>query len=650
MLLQEHTDQDQQHLRCDHLMQPAEPTHERGFDLCDHDAADPICRSSSERDSASASSGELRHEEPDPTDLLPVSASATIPTLDELRRAYGWTFEPRSHRAPTPFLHQSSAASVPFHGQMCTQLEESRSSMADAGESLENASSTAASSSTWLSAQELKQDQEQQKVQEHDHDHDQHLPQQPQEQSGSMPHPSRPYYPFPPMDNACGDSMALPSSYLAEPYYPNPSPHASTYVFTPQNLQCTPADPSSSLLCNPRQRSSVPHYPLHSYYSSSVMLPQYQPSYNNLSNLSNDHSYSYYNGSYPAMERFRRTCSNDPAPLSSSGSAMSSLLDRAPTAAALAANHGQLPTSFPPFLAFTARPSSGFPSALASNADGSVFDGKQLSQDPPKARRSLTKHELHAMDPDPNQKLHGRPRPFFKAKDGTIKIHRTLPDHTPCAICGTTQTPIWRKRPNNTVICNGCSLISKQSRAFEFGHEIEAQQQQQQQQQQPFPSPPQSAHSAGSAVYAPGKKTRQRSRAKGSVASAHHHKDDEDDEFGNHKRFRPRHHAITEVEPRTKQDDAAQDFYAGCPSEIGAGTAAAAVNSAPAGAAFNANGPHRCNGHSGYGSCSCSHYLGVSGGTCRGGRLGQNDIASGTETSSSSSSLPNMPLDASFIQ
>ncbi|KAF9945385.1 hypothetical protein BGZ70_003829, partial [Mortierella alpina] len=202
MLLQEHSNQDQQHLHCDHLMQPAEPAHERGFDLSDQDAADPICRSFSERDSASVSSGELRHEEPDQTDLLPVSASTTIPTLDELRRAYGWTFEPRTHSAPTPFLHQPAATSVPFHGQICTQLEESRSSLADA-ESLENASSTGAPSSTWLSAQELKQDQEpQQQGQEHDHDYDydydhdhdhdqgpaldqeQHLQQQQQEQSG----------------------------------------------------------------------------------------------------------------------------------------------------------------------------------------------------------------------------------------------------------------------------------------------------------------------------------------------------------------------------------------------------------------------------------------------------------------------------------
>ncbi|KAF9190334.1 hypothetical protein BGZ50_000277 [Haplosporangium sp. Z 11] len=66
--------------------------------------------------------------------------------------------------------------------------------------------------------------------------------------------------------------------------------------------------------------------------------------------------------------------------------------------------------------------------------------------------------------------LHGKPRPFFRTKDGSIKIHRTLPEHSPCAICGTTETPIWRKGPNNSSICNGCSLIAKQTRGALEGH------------------------------------------------------------------------------------------------------------------------------------------------------------------------------------
>ncbi|KAF9998550.1 hypothetical protein BGZ79_007762 [Entomortierella chlamydospora] len=105
--------------------------------------------------------------------------------------------------------------------------------------------------------------------------------------------------------------------------------------------------------------------------------------------------------------------------------------------------------------------------------------------------RPLTKHELLAMDPDPKfcnncgatttpswrrcpqgrillcnacglyQKLHGRSRPFFKARDGTIKIHRTLPEHPPCTVCGTTRTPIWSKGSKNEAVCFGCNLNSK---------------------------------------------------------------------------------------------------------------------------------------------------------------------------------------------
>ncbi|KAF9115865.1 hypothetical protein BGX27_006106 [Mortierella sp. AM989] len=57
--------------------------------------------------------------------------------------------------------------------------------------------------------------------------------------------------------------------------------------------------------------------------------------------------------------------------------------------------------------------------------------------------------------------LHGKPRPFFKARDGTIKIHRTLPEHLPCTVCGTTRTPVWSKDLNNEMVCFGCNLVSK---------------------------------------------------------------------------------------------------------------------------------------------------------------------------------------------
>ncbi|KAK5822830.1 hypothetical protein F5H01DRAFT_402898 [Linnemannia elongata] len=110
--------------------------------------------------------------------------------------------------------------------------------------------------------------------------------------------------------------------------------------------------------------------------------------------------------------------------------------------------------------------------------------------------RTMTKQEMQAMDPDPKfchnckttvtpswrrcpqgrillcnacglyQKLHGKARPFFKAKDGTIKIHRALPEHDPCALCKTTQTPVWRKGPDNLLICNGCSLIARHGKSL----------------------------------------------------------------------------------------------------------------------------------------------------------------------------------------
>ncbi|KAG9070252.1 hypothetical protein KI688_009587 [Linnemannia hyalina] len=110
--------------------------------------------------------------------------------------------------------------------------------------------------------------------------------------------------------------------------------------------------------------------------------------------------------------------------------------------------------------------------------------------------RTMTKQEMQATDPDPKfchnckttatpswrrcpqgrillcnacglyQKLHGKARPFFRSKDGTIKIHRTLPEHDPCAFCKTTQTPVWRKGPDNLLICNGCSLIARHGKSL----------------------------------------------------------------------------------------------------------------------------------------------------------------------------------------
>ncbi|KAF9571232.1 Transcription factor GATA-5 [Mortierella alpina] len=68
------------------------------------------------------------------------------------------------------------------------------------------------------------------------------------------------------------------------------------------------------------------------------------------------------------------------------------------------------------------------------------------------------------------QKLHGRPRPFFKTKDGAIKIHRTVPEHPPCVRCGTRSTTTWRKDENHKTICNVCMMTSKQTRKDFGGH------------------------------------------------------------------------------------------------------------------------------------------------------------------------------------
>ncbi|CAO3563419.1 unnamed protein product [Mortierella alpina] len=74
------------------------------------------------------------------------------------------------------------------------------------------------------------------------------------------------------------------------------------------------------------------------------------------------------------------------------------------------------------------------------------------------------------------QKLHGRPRPFFKTKDGVIKIHRTVPEHPPCVKCGTRSTTTWRKDENHKTICNVCMMAAKQNRKDPTGNcEDEAQ-------------------------------------------------------------------------------------------------------------------------------------------------------------------------------
>ncbi|KAF9432833.1 Trans-acting T-cell-specific transcription factor GATA-3 [Entomortierella beljakovae] len=132
-------------------------------------------------------------------------------------------------------------------------------------------------------------------------------------------------------------------------------------------------------------------------------------------------------------------------------------------------------------------------SNIQSNAEISIQRQTQQQSLKDRVGHSLSKHDLIAMDPDPKfcnncgttqtpswrrcrqgrillcnacglyEKLHAKSRPFFKARDGTIKIHRSLPGHPPCEICGATRTSIWSKGSNDEPICFSCNLISKQS-------------------------------------------------------------------------------------------------------------------------------------------------------------------------------------------
>ncbi|KAG0039196.1 Erythroid transcription factor [Podila clonocystis] len=159
-------------------------------------------------------------------------------------------------------------------------------------------------------------------------------------------------------------------------------------------------------------------------------------------------------------------------------------MDVSPSTPSLAVAEDMTPgASFPAVESLSHLP--GRPSPPQDDEDGT-----------PSKRPTMSKQEIQSMDPDPKfcnncgttttpswrrcpqgrillcnacglyQKLHNRPRPYFKAKDGTIKIHRTLPEHSPCVRCGTSTSPIWRKNEKNEPVCHGCSVISKHSRAI----------------------------------------------------------------------------------------------------------------------------------------------------------------------------------------
>ncbi|KAG0233334.1 hypothetical protein BGW42_007532 [Actinomortierella wolfii] len=67
------------------------------------------------------------------------------------------------------------------------------------------------------------------------------------------------------------------------------------------------------------------------------------------------------------------------------------------------------------------------------------------------------------------EKLHGRPRPTYLAKDGSIKIQRTVLPHDPCVRCSRRDSPQWFRGSNNEFICNACNELAKQQRALALG-------------------------------------------------------------------------------------------------------------------------------------------------------------------------------------
>ncbi|KAF8938347.1 Transcription factor GATA-5 [Haplosporangium gracile] len=67
------------------------------------------------------------------------------------------------------------------------------------------------------------------------------------------------------------------------------------------------------------------------------------------------------------------------------------------------------------------------------------------------------------------QKLHGKSRPHYLAKDGTIKVQRIVPEHAPCVQCHTRTSPTWKKGPKGEAICHACSTTMKLERSQSKG-------------------------------------------------------------------------------------------------------------------------------------------------------------------------------------
>ena len=63
------------------------------------------------------------------------------------------------------------------------------------------------------------------------------------------------------------------------------------------------------------------------------------------------------------------------------------------------------------------------------------------------------------------QKLHKRPRPLMIREDGSVQVIRSVNSSIlqVCQNCKTTDTPIWRRSPDNPnqMLCNACALYYK---------------------------------------------------------------------------------------------------------------------------------------------------------------------------------------------
>ncbi|KAL1925574.1 uncharacterized protein VTP21DRAFT_457 [Calcarisporiella thermophila] len=59
------------------------------------------------------------------------------------------------------------------------------------------------------------------------------------------------------------------------------------------------------------------------------------------------------------------------------------------------------------------------------------------------------------------QKIHGRPRPWYKANDGSVKVARSTPRQvTACERCGRKDSIFWRQSVDGNLLCTYCSRMN----------------------------------------------------------------------------------------------------------------------------------------------------------------------------------------------